>query len=185
MSWNGFDQLDLSGVEAAGGARLQPGKYIAKCTEAKVTQKEGTSNRMLTLTLEDKDGNGDIRVNLNISHSSEKAQEIALKSLKQYLEEAGHPNPNRPGDVSTLEGLEVGILVGWGKPYTNRDGEQRVNTEVRRFVRTSKAAEWQLGPDGTPSPLAGVGSGSSVKVSSGRTSTRDLDDEIPFAPEWR
>lgn len=181
MSWSGFDQLDLSGVEAAGGARLQPGKYIVKCTEAKINQKEGTSNRMLTLTLEDIDGNGDIRVNLNIYHSSEKAQEIALRSLKQFLEEAGHPNPDRPGNISTLEGLQVGILVGWGKPYTNRDGEERVNTEVRRFVSTRKAAEWQLGPDGTPSPLAG-GSGA---PKGHRSTTRDLDDSIPFAPEWR
>lgn len=178
MSWDGFDQIDLSGVEAAGGARLQPGKYIVKCTEAKINQKEGTSNRMLILTLEDIDGNGDIRVNLNIYHSSEKAQEIALRSLKQFLEEAGHPNPNRPGNISTLEGLQVGILVGWGKPYKNRDGEERINTEVRRFISTRKAAEWQLGPDGTPSPLAGKSGGSGG--SGGQRSTRELDDEIPF-----
>jgi hypothetical protein len=174
--WKGFDQLDLTDVEAQGNMRLMAGRYITKVTHAEIKAPEGSKNRMLAVTFEDKGGEGDIRTNFNVKHSSEQAQEIALRQLKSFLVEAEHPSPDKPGDVKSLVGLEVGIVVGHGKPWTDRDGNSRTSTEVKRFVHVMKMADMQLGPDGS-SPPNGGGKPSGGKT---RTTSDDLSDDIPF-----
>jgi hypothetical protein len=171
--WKGFDQLDLSDVEAQGSMRLQTGRYITRCTSAEIKAPEGSKNRMLAVTLEDKGGEGDIRMNFNVKHSSEQAQEIALRQLKSFLVEGGHPSPDKPGDVKSLVGLEVGIVVGYGKPWTDRDGNSRTSTEVKRFIHTGKMADMVLGPDGS-APGAAKANGKAKPV------RETIDDEIPF-----
>lgn len=171
--WKGFDKLDLTGVEAQTSMRLQSGKYIVRCSNAEVKASENSSrNRMLALQFDDEAGNGDIRVNLNIHHSSEQAQEIALRQLKSFLEEAGHPNPDKPGDVKSLVGLTVGIVVGFGKPWTDRDGKSRTSTEVKRFLSVDKIGGMRLGPDGAQPPATAANA-------SGRAAG-GINDEIPF-----
>lgn len=130
--WTNFGDLDLSGVEES-KSRLQPGKYIVTCKEVKVEQIEGTQNRRVVALFEDEDEIGDIRMNFNVFHSNAQAQEIGLRQLKTFLVAAGHKNPDRPGDISSLRGLRCGIVVGLGKPWTDKDGKRRQNSEVKQF----------------------------------------------------
>ena len=141
--WNGFNGLDLSGVEES-KSRLGVGRYTVVCKEAKVEQQEGTNNRKVVALLEDVDGAGDIRVNFNVFHSSQQAMEIGLRQLKSFLVAAGHPNPDKPGDIYSLVNLKCGIIVGMGKPWTDKDGNQRQNTEVKTFFQPGAEAPAKL-----------------------------------------
>lgn len=140
-NWNGFGGLDLSGVQEDGGYnRLQPGEYSIICDEAKVEQIEGTNNRKLVVDLKDVTGAGDIRVNFNIFHSSAQAMEIGQRQLKSFLVAANHPNPDKPGDVSSLKGLKCKITVGMGKPWRDRNGVEKQSSEVKRYMPMDGAA---------------------------------------------
>lgn len=158
--WN-FTNLDLSSVEeGSGSTRLQQGVYTVECKSASIEPVGATNNRKLVLDFDDVDGQGDIRVNLNIKHTSGQAQEIALRQLKSFLVCAGHSTPDKPGDVATLKGLKCKIRVGLGKPWTGDDGAQRQTSEVKSYMPI-KGDDKSGGSD---SP----------------TDTKDLDDEIPF-----
>jgi hypothetical protein len=157
-----------------GSNRLQPGTYRVKCTDAKVEAKEGTKNRAVVIELVDANGNGDIRVNFNVKHDSAKAQEIGLKQLKGFLEVGGHANPDRPGDIKSLVGLECAIAVGMGKPYRNQQGETVTRTEVKKFMAKDS-------PVAGPTP-GGASAGAIRHADPARQapSSRDIDDDIPF-----
>ena len=172
--WNGFDSLDLSGVDSdAGSARLQPGTYRVKCTSAKVEAVEGTKNRKVVCEFVDQNGHGDIRNIFNVVHTSEKAQEIGRKQLKGFLEVAGHPNPDRPGDITSLEGLECVVVVGMGRPWRDNEGNTRQNTEIKKWMEASSPAP---GPSGETAP-----SGGAKEASYRAQAPAGLDtSEIPF-----
>ncbi len=174
MSWTGFDSLDLTNVEEQ-KSRLEEGRYIAVCREAKVAMQDGSSNRRVEVRLEDEAGAGDIINGFNVYHTNEQAMEIGLRQMKSFLVCAGHPNPNKPGDISSLKGLRVGIIVGMGKPYTDNKGVERQRTEVKAFFDPNKSA----GPTG-PAPKSAGPTGPAAKRAAGA-----LNDEIPFAPEFR
>ena len=157
MNWNGFGNLDLSEVQEY--VALKPGEYEVICTNAKVEQIQGTQNRKLVADFKTQNGKGSIRNNFNIFHSSEQAMEIGQRQLKSFLVAAGHPNPDRPGDVNTLIGLECRIVVGMGKPWRDRNGSERQNTEVKNFFGKN---------DGQTSPSSGEGD------------ANGFDDDIPF-----
>ena len=156
--WNGFGDLDLANVPTDDRPEYAPilgvGEYTAKCSSAEVQTIEGTNNKKLVLNFVDEDGAGELRANLNISHTSQQAQDIARRQLKSFLESAGHANPDKPGDVATLVGLTCKIKVGKAKPWTNRDGKLIEGVEIKYF-----------------NPIEG-------KENSGDASK--LDDEIPF-----
>jgi hypothetical protein len=176
MGWDGFESLDLSGVEAeTGSARLPNGTYKIRCTKASV-EKSGTDgkNRMVVVELVDQAGNGDIRHNFNVSHTSADAQRIALAQLKGFLEVAGHPSPDKPGDIKTLEGLECVIAVGAGKPWTNKKGQTMTSTEVKKFMKADAPAH------GPTTPLGDSGKATSSGVYGEPSKRREMDDEIPF-----
>ena len=138
--WNGFGDLDLSTVsEDQGQRRLEPGEHTVKCTEAKVEPVGDTNNRKLVADFQAEDG-GTIRHNFNIHHTNSQAQEIGLRQLKTFLVSAGHPSPDKPGDVQTMVGLKCNIYVGMGKPWKDRNGNERQNSEVKRFLPVGNAA---------------------------------------------
>jgi hypothetical protein len=139
-NWTNFGDLDLSGVEES-KSRLQPGRYLVECKEAKVEQIEGTKNRRVVATFEDIDGVGDIRMNFNVHHENEQAQEIGQRQLKTFLTVSGHKNPNKPGDIGTLRGLRCGIVVDLGKPWTDKDGKKRQNSEIKAFYNPDAAPD--------------------------------------------
>lgn len=181
MTWNGFDSLDLSGVEAsAGSSRLPPGSYNVVVESAQMAG-EG-QKRMVQVKLVDENGAGDITTNFNVANPSAEAVRIGLSQLKGFLISAGHPNPDKPGDITSLKGLKCSIVVGMGKPWTNRDGKKVRTSEIKKF---GEAGSPVSGP--TPGAMAyeEVGSGNVTNIASRLATGGGLDDEIPFAPEWR
>lgn len=165
-TWNGFQDLDLSNVEVTGDfVRLPVGKHIVKCHDAKVEQITGTANRRVVVEFSNDDGG--IRTNFNIYHSNEQAQSIGKERFKKFLMKAGHPNPDKPQDVTTINGRTVGIIVRMGNPYINNDGEEVCLPEVKAFFdpnEKSESAE-QTAMD-AQAPLG--------------SKPAQFDDEIPF-----
>lgn len=176
--WSGLGSLDLTGVEAnMGSARLAPGSYSVTTTKAEILDVKGApGNKRLTVSFLCEDGHGDITHNFNVHNRSEQAQEIGLRQLKGFLVAAGHPNPDRPGDVSTMEGLSCVIVVGEGKPWRNRDGEMVTSTEVKKFMPAGS-------PHSGPAPAgAAPGRGAArakAGAGAGGSGRPFLDDDIP------
>ena len=135
--WN-FGNLNLTDVKA-GGSRLPEGVYHVQCTDARLEDGVG-SNKKLVLELKAVDGSGDIRQILNIKHTSDRAQEIALRQLKTFLVAAGHPTPDSPKDIGTLKNLECKIRVAMGNPWKNNEGKEVTSTEVKSFMPLDAAA---------------------------------------------
>ena len=108
-----FSNLDLTNVTAAKGAGvLTTGRYVVRIREATIknTKKEDGSK---TLNVRFTCDEGVITDNINVYiKGSDEATRIGREQLKGMLECAGHPSPNNPGDVSSLVGLTVGIIVG-------------------------------------------------------------------------
>lgn len=169
--WNGFGALDLTDVQESGLPQLEVGKHIVTCTEAKVENINGTRNHKLVLDLSN--ASGYTRVNLNIFHNSTQAMEIALRQLKSFLVNAGHPSPDKPGDVRTLAGLTVGVIIGEGKPYTNSEGRLVTPREVKRFFPVDQFDEIVVA-----APAAQRASPQQQQQAQNKS--MGLDDEIPF-----
>ena len=152
--WNGLASLDLTDVDAsAGGGRLPPGQYAVVCKDVRVESIGQTQNKKLTVDLDDVDGTGDIRVNFNVVHQSQMAQDICRRQLKSFLIAANHPDPNKPGDVEKIKGLTCKVIVGMGKEWTDRNGDKRQHSEVKKYLPI----------DADPAPKADT-----------------FDDDIPF-----
>ena len=122
MQWNGFDQLDLTNVQE-GGNHLKRGQYLCEVTKASVEKTNDKKGLFVQVNLRCLAGHGISIDRFNVSNANEKAVEIGLSKLKTFLIAAGHPNPNKPGNIASLSGLKVGVNVNRGKPFTNDKGE--------------------------------------------------------------
>jgi hypothetical protein len=94
--------------------------------------------------LEDVDGSGSIRHWINVRHkTSDMAQEIGQRQLKSLLQFGGHPNPDKPGDINTIQGLYVGVVVGMSKerrnPNTGKVMESRPEVKGYRVPANDSA----------------------------------------------
>lgn len=181
MTWSGFGNLDLSGVQEAGPPMLQPGVHIVRTKDVKIEDIQGTANKKLVVTFVSEDGTGQLIDSLNIHHSSPMAQEIGLRQLKSMLVYGGHPNPDQPGDISTLNNLRVGILVDMGKPWRDRNGNTRTTPEIKRFYDPAKPISF------TPNQRVGGGAaaggpsyGYQAPQQPGSIQSNPIDDDIPF-----
>lgn len=126
-NWNGFGGLDLSGVEAESGRKtLAPGSYTCVMREAKVEAAKGGTGQYLYVELHDVNGGGAVIDRITLANKNADAVRIGLQRLKALLESARHPNPNKPGDVKSLNGLKVGVHVEEGEPWQDtKTGEMR------------------------------------------------------------
>ena len=114
--WTGFADLDLGNVDVRGGsAILEPGNYNCSVINAEIVNTKSGRGRQLKVEFRDEGGSGTITDWLNIQNESDIAQKIGREKLKAILEFGGHDNPNKPGDISTLSGLRVGVSVGMSK----------------------------------------------------------------------
>lgn len=161
--WNGFANLDLSGVQPDDYAPLSPGEYEVRCTDAVVKTGGNNINKRVVATLVDTKGSGSINAGFNVVHSTSKqAVEIGMAQLKSFLMAAGHPTPDRPGDIASLKGLTCRVYVGMGKPYIGQDGRERTNPEVKRFIM----------PDAPDAKT--------VAYEAQKPHSQKFDDDIPF-----
>ena len=122
-----FLDLDLTHVDASGGRKtLRRGQYICKVAEARVVQNKEKNGCHVYLKLEDEMGTGYVEDRFNIMHtSSPKTEEIGLQQLKAFLIAARHPNPDRPGDISSLRPLRVGVWVEDGESWVDGNGQEK------------------------------------------------------------
>jgi hypothetical protein len=119
MATFSFANLNLSAVTAAtGGSVLQPGRYLVKVREAEVSDNKNKNGKILKVKLVC--NQGVITDNINVFHESEQAEKIGLEQLKSLLVNSGHPSPDNPGDISSLRGLEVGIIVAQDGEYNGQ-----------------------------------------------------------------
>ena len=116
-----FSELDLSGIEEARGVSiLQPGTYDVRVLTAEWQEMNNGNGHQVMVELEDTAGTGTIRHWINVHHkTSKQAQEIGQRQLKSLLQFGGHPNPDKPGDISSLRGLIVGAVVGMSRERRN------------------------------------------------------------------
>lgn len=158
--WNGFANLDLSGVVPDDFAPLGVGEHEVRCTEVEIKTGQNGKDKRVLVTLAETGGAGTIKAGFNIVHATSKqAMEIGLRQLKSFLVAGGHPNPDQPGDINSLKGLTCRVYVGMGKPYTDKEGQQKQFPEVKRFIIEGEGAT-----SGAPAPSA----------------PKKIDDEIPF-----
>jgi hypothetical protein len=132
MSEFDFSQLSLEGVEAArGGATLKPGIYVCTVDGVEIKKNPGKATQ-LVVELVDEGGQGKVTDFISLAHARaavddkcRQAVEIGRSRLKALLEHGGHPNPDKPGDISTLKGLRVGVRVEQGDDWVDDKGATR------------------------------------------------------------
>jgi hypothetical protein len=145
--WTGFGSLNLSGVEAEQGRKsLPPGSYTCKITRAEIKDTKDGRGKGLVVELTDVAGTGAVEDWINVYNKNEQTMEIGQKRLKALLVTAGHPNPDRPGDVKSLLGLHVGVHVEQGEDWKDKDGNTRKGGGKPR----SSGAYFK--PEGAPAP---------------------------------
>ena len=156
-----FKDLDLSGVQFSTTPRtLKPGDHECKVEEARYDDTK-SGGKAVYVTLKSEAGDGSIRTMFNLVNKSETAMRIGQEQLKSLLTFGGHPNPDRPNDISSLIGLKVGVRVG-SDSWTDMNGEEREGSKVKGF--------FAIGGAGTSSPQA----------SPSPTNSNEMDDDIPF-----
>lgn len=170
MSNFSFRDLNLSGVEAQKGSNsLKPGRYVCTTSEAelKPTKSGGIS---LKIKLTDRDGGGSVTdfINIKVPNVNDDkqamAQRIGRERLKALLVFGGHKNPDEPGDIKTMNGLTVGVIVEQGEDWKDESGT----------TRKGGGKPKKNGAYFDPKELG-------VQVSTTTSSSdTDLDDEIPF-----
>lgn len=134
-----FDQLDLSGVQASSGGGLDLGRQLVMITEPKMVPTASGGGTKLEVKLTNPTTKKSMKhwINVHLPNSTE-ATRIGREQLKTMLVCAHHPNPDRPGDVATLNGLLVGVNV-------RQNGDYK---EVHYFFDRDEQA-------GTATPAAG------------------------------
>jgi|TARA_Y100000296_G_C5177440_1_gene260946 hypothetical protein len=141
-----FREIDLNEVVAqkeSSGTILKKGDYICKVSQAEVRPTRSGGSQVM-VELKDVESGGVIKdfinIHLPVSESmsgDEKtnklnAQKWGREKLKALLTHGGHSNPDKPGDIVTLVGLNVGVHVE-PDSYTDSTGTQREGSRVKRF----------------------------------------------------
>lgn len=142
-----FRDIDLNGVdtqrESSGGSILKKGDYVCTISSAEVRPTRSGGSQVM-IELKDIESGGTIKdfinVHLPVSESmsdTEKtnklnAQKWGREKLKSLLTHGGHSNPDKPGDIATLVGLNVGVHVE-PDSYTDNSGTEREGSRVKRF----------------------------------------------------
>lgn len=164
MSGFSFSDLNLSGVDVgrAGGGSLKPGRYLCRVISAELGDTR-TGGKKITVKLGEIGGGGAITdwINVNLP-GKEEATRIGREQLKALLTHGGHATPDKPGDIRSMKGLIVGVVVV-EESYTDNAGQAKKGSSVSGYV-----APTDVDPD-FKRGSAGGGGGQA-----------DLDDEVPF-----
>lgn len=169
MSFN-LNELNLSNSKInSGGRMLEPGRYIVRTKGAQLKDtKKRDGSKAIEVDLVDINGGGSIRAWINVFNvASKEAERIGREQLKSILFFGGHPNPDQPGDISSYNGLEVGISVK-ATTYTDKStGQTRTSSDVTAFFDPAELDSTRTRKSTTPKPS--VASGAFVR-----------GDDIPF-----
>lgn len=112
-----FSSLNLSGVQVSSAGGLDLGRQLVMLSDAKIVPtNSGGSKLEVKLTNPKNKKSMKHWINVHLPNS-QKATEIGLETLKTMLVCGGHPNPNQPGDVATINGLMVGVNIRQNGEY--------------------------------------------------------------------
>lgn len=125
-----FNNLDLSNVNPDGNPILKSGIHPVRVSEAEFKPNKSNTGNVVSVKLEGMSSAGYQTCNFNVQHSNPQAQEIAQRQFKSFLIAAGHPNPDHPGDVRSIIGLMLNIVVEENGTYTARDGSELPSFEI-------------------------------------------------------
>ncbi len=186
MSEWSFKNLNLSQVsqESVG---VPVGEHVCKIVHAEV-KKSGTK---ATLYVQFQAPNGAKFYSFCKVHDSDTSErkrrgtEIGQSRLKSILTHGGHPNPDNPGDINTLLGLEVGVRLA----YPTDDDGNRLEWERNGKSGLEQAQPLEFGAFYTPVAYDQVENGVDKApvivveediATNGTGAPPDLDDKIPF-----
>jgi len=135
-----FNNLNLESVEFSSvSSVLEPGRHVCRVDSAELKDTR-TGGKQVVLQLGSTEGKGNIRAWINVfTPSSKQATDIGREQLKALLTHGGHPNPNHPGDINTLQGLVVG--VGVSSDTYMKDGQERTGSTVSYFFDPAQASK--------------------------------------------
>ena len=127
-----FNDLDLSGVQPQRGSRtLKPGRYACRIAEAAL-RKGSSGVTQFYCKLLDVNGAGYVQDFITLRHPKSKtdpkaeiSERIGRERMKALTVFAKHPTPDHPGDVKTLNGLVIGVLVEDSENWTDDSGVER------------------------------------------------------------
>ena len=125
-----FSTLDLSQNKVElGRSTLKPGRYACVIKEAKIVVSPKGATMLRVVFLEEESG---LTASTNFTmalkrtdDNARKAIDIARNKLKTLLTLSGHPSPNNPGDVASLIGHRVGVVVEAGEDWIDDKGVKR------------------------------------------------------------
>jgi hypothetical protein len=179
MSDWSFDKIDLGSVDEGGGrATLVPGNHKVKVAEATIKSTKAGNGKYIEVKLANDAGQYVID-RINVVNKNPKAQEIGLSRLKSLLMHGGHATPDKPGDIASLVGLELGVRVEQGESWRDSDGNTRPGGGQPRNSGAYFALDGnvELGESDAPR----MSSGSSASAPEGTASTGAMpNDDIPF-----
>ncbi len=147
---NGFGSLNLSNVETEGAARLKAGVHDVVVGEAEYRANKAGTGSLVAVRLTSLDTGACQLVSFNVQHQNTEAQEIGQKQLKTFLIAAGHPSPNNPGDIRSLNGLSLKLVVEENGTYQGSDGKDYPSYEPAKrgaYLPLTKTAPMTQ-PDG-------------------------------------
>jgi hypothetical protein len=132
--------FDLSNVTPSGSFEVLPaGKYNASCTNAELKETANGKGKYIKIELTITDGKFEGRklwTNFNVVNENQKAKEIGLGQLKNFLLNAGYPNPDILGSVTELNGLRVGV-----KTKIRSDEQYGDKAEVSYFTKVAPQSD--------------------------------------------
>jgi hypothetical protein len=162
-----FRDLNLRDIEVSGPS-LTPGSHIAKVAKATVEKTRKGGFQVVVIFKEITTG-AMISDYINVAvPSSEEATNIGRSRLKALLTYGGHPSPDKPGDITSLVGLTVGIKVN--EEEYEKDGVKKKGVKLLRSGAyfDPRQAGGSDAPEGR------------FAVSSHRNNASELDDDLPF-----
>lgn len=176
MSDWSFDKIDLGTVEDGGGrATLYPGNHQVKVAKAEIKTTKAGNGKYVEVRLENESGQYVVD-RINVKNPSQTATDIGLARLKSLLTHGGHPTPDKPGDIASLVGLELGVRVEAGESWKDENGNVRPGGGQPRnsgaYFGLDQGVE--LGED--TSPKMSTDSSSSAPKTGGNMP----NDDIPF-----
>ena len=117
--WTSFADVDLSDVQEDERLTqvIPEGVHHVSSNNAEITSTT-SGYKALKLVFKDTVSGAELRHQFLIhkgtanTPTTQTTVDIGRSKLKQYLECANHPTPDKPGEVKSCEGLEVKIKVG-------------------------------------------------------------------------
>lgn len=168
-----FNELDLTNSKVStGGPILKAGVYLVETRDAAFEKTQSGQGQVAKVIFDDVEGLGQITESFNIFHSSAEAQRIGREQFKTMLTHGGHPNPDRPTNVATVNALRLKIMVKADGTY-EKNGETLTSYRIARYLPADHPAK--------TGPTAVAETAQSGGMTNPATSpNRPLDDDIPF-----